>query len=102
MLASIGASAKRGLLNHRTSVDAYPEAVKPEVVGMFEKYGRVRATGSPTEVLTADAVRQNLAFFADWKPTPSTFNSGWLVLTGGSAIMVWRRSAGVREVMRAA
>jgi glutamine synthetase len=32
-------AAKRGLLNHRTSVDAYPEAVKPEVVGMFEKYG---------------------------------------------------------------
>jgi glutamine synthetase len=32
-------AAKRGLLNHRTSVDAYPEAVKPDVVKAFEKYG---------------------------------------------------------------
>jgi len=32
-------AAKRGLLNHRTSVDAYPEILKPEVVKAFEKYG---------------------------------------------------------------
>ena len=32
-------AAKRGLLNHRTSVDAYPEALKPEVAKAFEKYG---------------------------------------------------------------
>jgi len=32
-------AAKRGLLNHRTSVDAYAEALKPEVVSAFEKYG---------------------------------------------------------------
>jgi glutamine synthetase len=32
-------AAKRGLLNHRTSVDAYHEAMKPDVVGAFEKYG---------------------------------------------------------------
>ncbi len=32
-------AAKRGLLNHRTSVDAYAEAVKPEVIAVFEKYG---------------------------------------------------------------
>src|SRR4051812_26904055 len=32
-------AAKRGLLNHRTSVDAYPEAIKPDVVKAFEKYG---------------------------------------------------------------
>src|ERR671912_1976526 len=32
-------AAKRGLLNHRTSVDAYAEAMKPEVVAAFEKYG---------------------------------------------------------------
>ncbi len=32
-------AAKRGLLNHRTSVDAYGEAMKPEVVAAFEKYG---------------------------------------------------------------
>jgi glutamine synthetase len=32
-------AAKRGLLNLRTSVDAYPEAMKPEVVKVFEKYG---------------------------------------------------------------
>ena len=31
-------AAKRGLLNHRTSVDAYPELMKPEVVKTFEKY----------------------------------------------------------------
>jgi glutamine synthetase len=32
-------AAKRGLLNHRTSVDAYGEAIKPEVIQAFEKYG---------------------------------------------------------------
>jgi glutamine synthetase len=32
-------AAKRGLLNHRTSVDAYGEAIKPEVTAAFEKYG---------------------------------------------------------------
>jgi glutamine synthetase len=32
-------AAKRGLLNHRTSVDAYPELMKPDVVKAFEKYG---------------------------------------------------------------
>ena len=32
-------AAKRGLLNHRTSVDAYSEAMKPDVVKAFEKYG---------------------------------------------------------------
>ena len=32
-------AAKRGLLNHRTSVDAYAEAIKPDVVKTFEKYG---------------------------------------------------------------
>jgi glutamine synthetase len=32
-------AAKRGLLNHRTSVDAYGEAVKPDVIAVFEKYG---------------------------------------------------------------
>jgi glutamine synthetase len=32
-------AAKRGLLNHRTSVDAYQEALKPEVVKAFEKHG---------------------------------------------------------------
>jgi glutamine synthetase len=31
-------AAKRGLLNHRTSVDAYGELMKPEVVKTFEKY----------------------------------------------------------------
>jgi glutamine synthetase len=36
-------AAKRGLLNHRTSVDAYPEALKPEVVQTFEKYGVMTA-----------------------------------------------------------
>jgi glutamine synthetase len=30
---------KRGLLNHRTSVDAYAEAIKPDVIKAFEKYG---------------------------------------------------------------
>ncbi len=29
---------KRGLLNHRTSVDAYGEVMKPEVIKAFEKY----------------------------------------------------------------
>jgi len=32
-------AAKRGLLNLKTSVDAYPELVKPDVVKTFEKYG---------------------------------------------------------------
>jgi glutamine synthetase len=32
-------AARRGLLNHRTSVDAYAEALKPEVGKAFEKYG---------------------------------------------------------------
>jgi glutamine synthetase len=32
-------ATKRGLLNLRTSVDAYGEAIKPEVVEAFEKYG---------------------------------------------------------------
>ena len=32
-------AGKRGLLNHRTSVDAYGEVLKPEVVKAFEKYG---------------------------------------------------------------
>jgi glutamine synthetase len=32
-------ATKRGLLNHRTSVDAYGEALKPEVTAAFEKYG---------------------------------------------------------------
>src|SRR6187401_1281920 len=32
-------AGKRGLLNHRTSVDAYGEALTPDVVKAFEKYG---------------------------------------------------------------
>jgi glutamine synthetase len=32
-------AGKRGLLNLRTSVDAYPELMKPDVVKAFEKYG---------------------------------------------------------------
>jgi glutamine synthetase len=32
-------AAKRGLLNHRTSVDAYGEALRADVVKAFEKYG---------------------------------------------------------------
>jgi glutamine synthetase len=32
-------AAKRGLMNHRTSVDAYGEAIKPDVINAFEKYG---------------------------------------------------------------
>jgi glutamine synthetase len=32
-------AAKRGLMNHRTSVDAYGEAITPDVVKAFEKYG---------------------------------------------------------------
>jgi glutamine synthetase len=32
-------AAKRGLLNQRNSVDAYPELLKPDVVKAFEKYG---------------------------------------------------------------
>jgi glutamine synthetase len=31
-------AAKRGLLNHRTSVDAYSELMKPDVVQAFERY----------------------------------------------------------------
>src|SRR5262249_37754965 len=31
-------AAKRGLLNHRTSVDAYGEVLKPDVVKAFGKY----------------------------------------------------------------
>jgi glutamine synthetase len=36
-------SAKRGLLNLRTSVDAFGEILKPEVVRAFEKYGVLNA-----------------------------------------------------------
>jgi glutamine synthetase len=36
-------AAKRGLLNHRTSVDAYAEANQPEVAKAFEKYGVLNA-----------------------------------------------------------
>src|SRR6187431_1068340 len=32
-------AGKRGLLNHRTSVDAYGEALTPDVIKAFEKYG---------------------------------------------------------------
>ena len=32
-------AAKRGLLNHKTSVDTYGEVLKPDVVKAFEKYG---------------------------------------------------------------
>ncbi|HTM24937.1 MAG TPA: glutamine synthetase III [Vicinamibacterales bacterium] len=32
-------AAKRGLMNHRTSVDAYGEILEPDVVKAFEKYG---------------------------------------------------------------
>ena len=32
-------AGKRGLLNHRTSVDAYGEVLKPDVVKAFEKFG---------------------------------------------------------------
>jgi glutamine synthetase len=32
-------AAKRGLMNHRTSIDAFGEAIKPDVVKAFEKYG---------------------------------------------------------------
>ncbi len=31
-------AAKRGLLNHRNTVDAFPELVKPDVLKTFEKY----------------------------------------------------------------
>jgi glutamine synthetase len=31
-------AAKRGLLNHTNTVDALPEAVKPDVAAIFEKY----------------------------------------------------------------
>ncbi len=36
-------AAKRGLLNHKTSVDAFGEVLKPEVVKAFEKYGVLNA-----------------------------------------------------------
>jgi glutamine synthetase len=36
-------AAKRGLLNLRTSVDAFGEAMKPDVVRAFEKYGVLNA-----------------------------------------------------------
>jgi glutamine synthetase len=36
-------AAKRGLLNHKTSVDAFGEVLKPEVVKTFEKYGVLNA-----------------------------------------------------------
>ena len=36
-------AAKRGLLNLRTSVDAFGEALKPDVVRAFEKYGVLNA-----------------------------------------------------------
>jgi glutamine synthetase len=32
-------AAKRGLLNHKTSVDAFGEVLKPDVIKAFEKYG---------------------------------------------------------------
>jgi glutamine synthetase len=32
-------AGKRGLMNHRTSVDAYGEILKPDVIKAFEKYG---------------------------------------------------------------
>jgi glutamine synthetase len=32
-------AAKRGLLNHKTSVDAFGEVLKPDVVKTFEKFG---------------------------------------------------------------
>jgi glutamine synthetase len=32
-------AGKRGLLNHRTSVDAFSEVLKPEVIKAFEQYG---------------------------------------------------------------
>jgi glutamine synthetase len=32
-------AAKRGLLNHKTSVDAFGEILEPEVIKAFEKYG---------------------------------------------------------------
>ena len=32
-------AGKRGLLNHRTSVDAFGEILKPDVIKAFEKYG---------------------------------------------------------------
>ena len=32
-------AAKRGLLNHRTSVDAFGEILEPDVIKAFEKYG---------------------------------------------------------------
>ena len=36
-------ASKRGLLNHKTSVDAFPEVLKPEVTKAFEKYGVLNA-----------------------------------------------------------
>jgi glutamine synthetase len=36
-------AAKRGLLNHKTSVDAFGEVLKPDVIKAFEKYGVLNA-----------------------------------------------------------
>ena len=36
-------AGKRGLLNHKTSVDAFGEVLKPEVTKAFEKYGVLNA-----------------------------------------------------------
>ena len=36
-------ASKRGLLNHKTSVDAFGEVLKPEVTKAFEKYGVLNA-----------------------------------------------------------
>jgi len=36
-------AAKRGLLNHKTSVDAFGEFLKPEVIKAFEQYGILNA-----------------------------------------------------------
>jgi glutamine synthetase len=36
-------AGKRGLLNHRTSVDAFGEILKPDVIKAFEKYGVLKA-----------------------------------------------------------
>jgi glutamine synthetase len=46
-------AAKRGLLNLRTSVDAYPELMKTDVVKAFEKYGVLneRELGARHEVV---------------------------------------------------
>jgi glutamine synthetase len=36
-------AAKRGLLNHKTSVDAFPEVLKSDVIKTFEKFGVLNA-----------------------------------------------------------